>query len=64
MPMSPGISMWENDPQWVNRLESGFDKVTPALILATAKEYLRPTNRSVLLIQPAPKAAAQPAGGQ
>ena len=57
-------AMWENDPQWVNRLESGFDKVTPALILATAKEYLRPTNRSVLLIQPAPKAAAQPAGGQ
>jgi predicted Zn-dependent peptidase len=57
-------AMWENDPQWVNRLESGFDKVTPALILSTAKEYLRPTNRSVLLIQPAPKAAAQPAGGQ
>lgn len=57
-------AMWENDPQWVNRLESGFEKVTPALILATAKEYLRPTNRSVLLIQPAPKAAAQPAGGQ
>jgi predicted Zn-dependent peptidase len=56
-------AMWENDPQWVNRLESGFDKVTPALILSTAKEYLRPTNRSVLLIQPAPKAAAQPAGG-
>jgi len=57
-------AMWENDPQWVNQLESGFDKVTPALILATAKEYLRPTNRSVLLIQPAPKAATQPAGGQ
>jgi zinc protease len=57
-------AMWENDPQWVNRLESGFNKVTPALILATAKEYLRPTNRSVLIIQPAPKTAAQPAGGR
>jgi zinc protease len=57
-------AMWENDPQWVNRLEGGFNKVTPALILATAKEYLRPTNRSVLIIQPAAKTAAQSAGGR
>jgi len=57
-------AMWENDPQWVNRLEGGFNKVTPALILATAKQYLRPTNRSVLIIQPAPKTAAQSAGGR
>lgn len=55
-------AMWENDPQWVNRLEAGFDKVTPALLLATAKEYLRPTNRSILLVQPAPKAAAPATG--
>ena len=57
-------AMWENDPQWVNRLEDGFDKVTPALILATAKEYLRPTNRSVLIRQPTPKPATKSAGGQ
>lgn len=50
-------AMWENDPQWVNQLEAGFDKVTPALMLATAKEYLRPTNRSILEIEPAPNAA-------
>ena len=50
-------AMWENDPQWVNRLEAGFDKVTPQLILATAKEYLRPTNRSILLREPAPQTA-------
>ena len=49
--------MWENDPQWVNRLEAGFDKVTPQLILATAKKYLRPTNRSILLREPAPQTA-------
>jgi hypothetical protein len=47
----------------VNTLEAGFDKVTPALIQATAREYLRPTNRSVLLIQPAPAAAATSAKG-
>ena len=56
-------AMWENDPKWVNGLEAGFNKVTPALIQSTAREYLRPTNRSVLLIQPAPAAAATPATG-
>ncbi len=55
-------AMWENDPQWVNRLEAGFDQVTPELILATAREYLRPTNRSILLVQPAPKPAAPATG--
>ena len=56
-------AMWEDDPKWVNGLEAGFNKVTPALIQSTAREYLRPTNRSVLLIQPAPAAAATPATG-
>jgi zinc protease len=51
-------AMWENDPRWVNHLEAGFDKVTPALILATAKEYLRPANRSILLREPATNPAA------
>jgi predicted Zn-dependent peptidase len=53
-------AMWENDPKWVNRLEAGFDRVTPELIQATAREYLRPTNRSILVIQPAP----QPTGAK
>jgi predicted Zn-dependent peptidase len=48
-------AMWENDPKWVNRLEAGFDRVTPELLQATAREYLRPTNRSILVIQPAPQ---------
>ncbi|HEX8670142.1 MAG TPA: pitrilysin family protein [Allosphingosinicella sp.] len=56
-------AMWENDPNWVNTLEAGFDKVTPELILATAKEYLRPTNRSILLVQPAAPQGAAPATG-
>jgi zinc protease len=46
-------AMWENDPKWVNRLEAGFHRVTPELLLATAKEYLRPTNRSILIVEPA-----------
>ncbi|HET9638257.1 MAG TPA: pitrilysin family protein [Allosphingosinicella sp.] len=56
-------AMWENDPNWVNRLEAGFDSVTPELLLATAKEYLRPTNRSILLVQPAAPTTAAPATG-
>ncbi|HEU0135561.1 MAG TPA: insulinase family protein, partial [Allosphingosinicella sp.] len=48
-------AMWENDPKWVNRLEAGFERVTPELIQATAREYLRPTNRSILVIQPSPE---------
>ena len=45
-------ALWENDPNWMNRLEAGFDAVTPELLLATAREYLRPTNRSILIVQP------------
>jgi predicted Zn-dependent peptidase len=55
--------MWENHPRWANRLESGFSKVTPQLIQSTAREYLRPTNRSILLVEPAPAAAPAPATG-
>jgi zinc protease len=51
-------ALWEDDPNWVNRLERGFEKVTPEQILATAKEYLRPTNRSILIIEPAAPAGA------
>lgn len=50
-------ALWEDDPNWVNRLEAGFDQVTPELLLATAREYLRPTNRTILIIEPG--AAAQ-----
>ena len=56
-------ALWENDPNWVNTLEAGFRQVTPELMLATAKEYLRPTNRSILIVQPAPPAQPAPAAG-
>jgi predicted Zn-dependent peptidase len=52
-------AMWEDDPKWVNGLEAGFNKVTPELMLATAREYLRPTNRSILVIEPAPQPTAK-----
>ena len=58
-------AMWENDPDWVNGLEAGFAAVTPELLQRTAREYLRPTNRSILLVQPgaAPGAPAAAKAG-
>lgn len=55
-------ALWEDDPAWVNTLEAGFAQVTPELALATAREYLRPTNRSILVVQPAPAGPAAAAG--
>ena len=45
----------------INRLEDEFRKVTPELIQKTAREYLRPTNRTILTITPKgrPRRAAQ-----
>jgi len=45
----------------VNRIEDGFAKVTPELILKTAQEYLRSTNRSIYVVEPGAAAAK---GGQ
>ena len=53
------FALFDDDPARINRLEDEFRKVTPQLLLATAKEYLRPTNRTVLTVQP--KAQAKPA---
>jgi len=50
-------ALFDDDPSLVNGIEAGFAQVTPELLLATAKEYLRPANRSVLVV--APGAAAQ-----
>lgn len=58
------FALFDDDPARINELEAEFEKVTPELVLATAREYLRPTNRSILEIVPgaAPPAAAAPAG--
>jgi len=61
-------ALFDNDPAAVNRIEQGFAAVTPELIQRTAQEYLRPTNRSILLVEPAPQGAtptpATGSGGQ
>lgn len=52
------FALFDDDPARINRLEAEFRKVTPALLQKTAREYLRPTNRTVLLIEPGQAAAA------
>jgi zinc protease len=51
------FALFDDDPSKINRLESEFKKVTPAMIRQTAQKYLRPQNRTILVIEPkAPKA--------
>lgn len=58
------FALFDGDPARINALETNFRKVTPELIQRTAKEYLRSSNRTVLVLEPgAAKSAAAPAGG-
>lgn len=52
------FALFDENPARINSIEEEFAKVTPALIQRTAREYLRPGNRTVLLI--IPKASAKP----
>jgi len=52
------FALFDNDPGRVNRIEEEFARVTPELVLRTAKEYLRPDNRTILTVIPG-KAAAE-----
>ncbi|MBS1557337.1 MAG: insulinase family protein [Bacteroidetes bacterium] len=50
------FALFDDDPSRVNSLEGEFKKVTPELIKKTAQEYLRPTNRTILIVDPKAKA--------
>jgi zinc protease len=53
------FALFDDDPGRINRIEEEFRRVTPQLLLSTAKEYLRSTNRTILTIEP--KAEGKPA---
>ena len=57
------FALFDDDPARINRLEAEFRKVTPALLRKTAQEYLRPANRTVLVIEPKAEAKAGPKSG-
>ncbi|HEU5234151.1 MAG TPA: pitrilysin family protein [Terriglobales bacterium] len=50
--MLASFALFDDNPARVNDIESQFRKITPALIQKTAQEYLRPSNRTVLAIEP------------
>jgi len=54
------FALFDDDPSKINTIEESLRKVTPELVMKTALEYLRPSNRTVLTIEPG---AAANAGG-
>lgn len=52
------FALFDHDPHKLNQLEAEFRRVTPALLQRTAREYLRPTNRTLLFVTPAPAKSA------
>jgi len=56
------FALFDDNPARINTLVSEFEKVTPELIEKTAQEYLRPENRTVLVLETKPaEAPAAPA---
>jgi predicted Zn-dependent peptidase len=48
------FALFDDNPSRINTLEAEFKKVTPELIKKTAREYLNPANRTILIIDPKP----------
>jgi zinc protease len=46
------FALFDDDPSRINTLEDEFKKVTPDIIKKTVKEYLRSTNRTILIVDP------------
>lgn len=52
------FALFDDKPAEINEIEANFRKVTPALIRQTAKDYLRKTNRTVVILNVEKKDAA------
>jgi zinc protease len=46
------FALFDDNPNRINTLEQDFRKVTPELMQKTAEQYLQPSNRTVLILQP------------
>jgi len=57
------FSLFNDNPALINNLEKDLRKVTPELIQKTAKEYLRPTNRTVLVLEAGAAGKTHSSGG-
>ena len=45
------LALFDDQPDLINEFEKGIMAVTPELIQQTAQEYLRPTNRTTLVLE-------------
>jgi predicted Zn-dependent peptidase len=57
--MLASFALFDDNPSQINDVEAQFQKVTPQLIQKTAVEYLQPTNRTVLVVEPKPADTAE-----
>jgi predicted Zn-dependent peptidase len=57
------FALFDDQPERINQLDAELAKVTPQLVQQTAQEYLRKTNRTVVIREPK-AAAATPKAGQ
>lgn len=46
------FALFDDDPSRINKLEDEFKKVTPEIMKKTISEYLRKTNRTILVVNP------------
>ena len=46
------FALFDDNPSRINTLDAEFKKVTPALIRKTVNDYLRPANRTILIVEP------------
>ncbi|WP_082318266.1 M16 family metallopeptidase [Hymenobacter sp. DG25A] len=53
--MLASFALFDNNPARINTLEEEFRKVTPEIMQRTIQEYLRPTNRTLLIVNPLAK---------
>lgn len=44
------FALFDDKPDNINQIEANFRKVTPAMIQSAAKEYLRKTNRTIVIL--------------
>jgi predicted Zn-dependent peptidase len=58
------LALFDDKPRLINEFETQILKVTPEQILQTAKEYLRPTNRTVLVLEAGAATAGEEGGSE
>ena len=57
------LALFDDNPHTINEFEARIAEVTPELMLETAKEYLRPGNRTVLILEAGAAESTQEGAG-